>query len=96
MGLSSEWPDPQPCPHALSSTHILPGRVCGWVWRGGWEGQQQVILGAHPRGADGCLSGRGLGSRHKVFLGQGSDLSCCCSNTGSFNPLCQAEDRTLS
>ena len=36
--------------------------------------------------------------RHMEFPGQGSDLSCrcnlCCSNTSSFNPLCQARDQT--
>ena len=26
------------------------------------------------------------------FLGQGSDLSCSCGTTRSFNPLCQTGD----
>ena len=38
--------------------------------------------------------------KHMEFPGQGSDLSCSCDlrcsccNAGSFNPLCQARDRT--
>ena len=32
--------------------------------------------------------------QHVEFPVQGSDLSCSCNNTGSFNPLCWARDWT--
>ena len=32
--------------------------------------------------------------QHVEFLGQGSDLSRSCSNSKSFNPLCQARNQT--